>query len=344
MNFRPLPLLGNAHLQTILGQLSGAPRITAPTRAHRVPLDDGDALLLHDSIPPRWRRGDPVALIIHGLGGSAVSGYCLRFAVRFLEAGMRAVRIDLRGAGQGVGLARQFYHAGRTEDLRAAIAALGELAAGSPVFVVAVSLGGNAALKLAGELGGQRTIGRAPLAALAVLAPPIDLARSTDLLEQPRNRLYQVFFVRLLARQARLRQRHFPDLPSLSPRLAPVWPLGVSPRMTMREFDDLYTAPRCGFASADDYYARASAAPWLTHIQTPTLLVTSRDDPFIDDVPFRQTEATLPAAVRLHVLDRGGHAGFLGDDGNGSVHWVERVLTDWTVGRAARGWDSSDPP
>jgi len=38
--------------------------------------------------------------------------------------------------------------------------------------------------------------------------------------------------------------------------------------------------------------------------------------------------------VRLQVFDRGGHAAFLGNDGNGGVHWVERLLTDWTVARA----------
>jgi predicted alpha/beta-fold hydrolase len=305
-------------------------------------LDDtagGDALVLHDSIPEGWRRGDPVALMIHGLGGSAVSGYCLRFAASFLAAGVRAVRIDLRGAGEGIGLARGAYHAGRTEDLRTALAHLGGLCPGSPIFLVAVSLGGNAALKLAGELGssGTRTIGSALLGGLAVLAPPIDLQRATNLLELPRNRLYQVFFVRLLTLQARERRRHFPDLPPLPPALAPVWPLGVSPRLTMRQFDNLYTAPRSRFASADDYYVRASSAPWLSQVQLPTLIVTARDDPFIDDVPFLEVQHRLPPSISLRIFERGGHAGFLGGDGRGGVHFVERMLTEWVLEQARRG-------
>ena len=35
------------------------------------------------------------------------------------------------------------------------------------------------------------------------------------------------------------------------------------PPMTMRLFDDLYTAPRCGFGDALDYYRRTSSLPLI---------------------------------------------------------------------------------
>src|SRR5262249_57577519 len=97
--FRPLPFLGNPHVQTLLGNLLRGPRL--PQSAERLAaLPDGDRLVLHDSMPPRWRPGDPIALLVHGLGGSHRSGYLHRVARLLLPHGLRVVRLDLRGAGR----------------------------------------------------------------------------------------------------------------------------------------------------------------------------------------------------------------------------------------------------
>ena len=69
----------------------------------------------------------------------------------------------------------------------------------------------------------------------------------------PRNRIYDQYFVRTGREEAQQRQRLFPDLP----------PLRFPRRMTIRLFDDLYTAPRGGFADALDYYRRASSLPLI---------------------------------------------------------------------------------
>ena len=47
---------------------------------------------------------------------------------------------------------------------------------------------------------------------------------------------------------------------------------------TVREFDEKIVAPLNGFAGADDYHARCSAAPVLGAIRTPTLLIHGLDD------------------------------------------------------------------
>src|SRR5688500_15916313 len=66
---RPLPLLANRHVQTFLGALLPGPSCP-PQRKFVVRLDDGDAILLYDNWPRFWRPGDPIAVLIHGLGGS----------------------------------------------------------------------------------------------------------------------------------------------------------------------------------------------------------------------------------------------------------------------------------
>src|SRR5271168_2837462 len=100
--FRPLPLLGNPHVQTLLAHFLPGPSIDQPTTNHLVPLDDGDALLVHDSIPRGWQPGDPVAVLIHGLSGTAQSPMIVRTAAQLLKQNLRILRVNLRGAGKGV--------------------------------------------------------------------------------------------------------------------------------------------------------------------------------------------------------------------------------------------------
>jgi predicted alpha/beta-fold hydrolase len=100
--------------------------------------------------------------------------------------------------------------------------------------------------------------------------------------------------------------------------------------MTIRLFDDLYTAPRCGFDDAEDYYRRSSALPLIGRIGVPTLILTARDDPFIAPEPFE--EVKTPEHVEVRVLSHGGHLGFLGWDGAGGIRWAERRIGDWVMG------------
>jgi predicted alpha/beta-fold hydrolase len=312
--FRPLPLLGGPTLQTLLGAFWPGRACPSPQRRHVVRLPDGDAVLLHENTPRAWRPGGPVALIVHGLTGCHRSSHVRRLARRFLDRGARAFRMDMRGAGDGVLLARKTYHSGRSDDVRHALGHLHALAPESPLLLLGVSLGGNVVLKLAGEAAGQPVPG---LARVAAVAPPIDLERCSALIALPHNRLYEQRFVRDLVRDVRRRERFFGDAP-----------LPFPDRLTLRQFDDLYTAPRNGFADAADYYRQASSFPLLPRVEVPALVLTARDDPFIAVEPFEELRA--PAHVEVHIADRGGHVGFIGWGGR----WAERWLVDWLLAAA----------
>src|ERR1700733_8208304 len=150
-DFRPLPLLGNPHVQTMLGVFLPGPSCPSPEKQYVVPLSDGDRVLLHENTPASWKPGEAVVLLLHGLTGDHASAHIRRLAVQFLNRGVRVFRMDMRGAGLGLSLARHTYHSGRSEDVRAALAELARIAPGSPQLLLGVSLGGNVALKLAGE-------------------------------------------------------------------------------------------------------------------------------------------------------------------------------------------------
>jgi hypothetical protein len=313
-DFRPLPLLGNPHVQTLLGTFLSGPAPRLVSHPYRVPLSDGDQLVLHDSVPPGWQPGGRIALLVHGLGGDHRSSFLVRLARRLLSQGVRVFRLDLRGCGLGIALARRPYHAGCSDDVRAAVEAIHRSSPSSPVVLLGGSLGGNIVLKLAGEAADRPVPG---LERVAAVSPPIDLEGCAALIALPRNRLYEKHFVQTLLHLAQQRARLFPDLPAVRfPR-----------RMTLRLFDELYTAPLSGFRDALDYYRRAAALPFIPRITVPTLILTARDDPFITPDPFEQLEG-LPA-VRVRVLTQGGHLGFIGRDGTGGIRWAEQRLVEW---------------
>src|SRR5438105_3399325 len=93
--FRPLPLLlSNPHVQTVLGNLLSWTKDRHAATLRKVALADGDALAVHDCSPPNWRPGQPIAVLVHGLGGCYRSGYMRRIANRLTTAGLRVVRVD----------------------------------------------------------------------------------------------------------------------------------------------------------------------------------------------------------------------------------------------------------
>ena len=79
-----------------------------------------------------------------------------------------------------------------------------------------------------------------------------------------------------------------------------------------------------GFVGVEDYYRRASSFPLIPRIPIPTLILTSRDDPFVAVAPFE--ELSVPDHVRVRIADRGGHVGYLGVMAEGGIRWAERRL------------------
>jgi predicted alpha/beta-fold hydrolase len=312
--FKPLPFLGNPHVQTVLGSLLRGPALTFPSVQHTVTLTDGDGLLLYDSVSERWQPGDRVVLLVHGLGGSHASGYMHRMARRLLPRGIRVIRMDLRGCGNGMALARRPYHGGCSDDVRAAAEEIDRMCPNSPLTLIGFSLGGNIVLKLAGEAVEN------PLPNLnrvAAVSPPVDMVRCAALLGMRHNRFYERHYVRGLLKQVRQRRILHADEPNISfPR-----------RLTMRGFDDLYTAVRWGFDGSQDYYRKASSVHLLSRIQVSTLILTARDDPFIAVQSFE--ELSLPNDSELQILPRGGHLGFLGRNVTGGVRWAECRVAEW---------------
>jgi predicted alpha/beta-fold hydrolase len=300
-----------AHAQTVFGHL--LPSHAEPMAGRRgvaareIALDDGDRLSVYE-IP--GSSGVRVHLF-HGLSGDVDSDYMRRATSVLAARGHSVWTVNHRGCGSGRGLAARPYHSGSSADMQAVLAASRASTPDQICLVIAFSLSGNIALLHAAEQ-------RAPQAdGVIAVNPPIDLARGADTLHVGFNRVYERRFVHRLRRAIRERERD--GLLTDRPRIDP----GVS----LREFDELYTAPQAGFASAAEYYRLCSSLARLRDITTPTIVLTSADDPVVDCAMFRDLD--LGAAVTLHVEPRGGPVGYLTRSGLSYRRWLDAALAHY---------------
>ncbi len=314
--FRSHPFLRGGHAQTVAGVVW--PGRLPPYRAARrhVRLADGDVIVLHDDAPQGWRRGGRAALLVHGLAGCHLSPYMIRVAAKLNAAGVRTFRLDLRDCGAGQGLARRPYHAGKSEDVLAALAELAAICPESNLALIGFSLGGNLALKLLGQSAADVP---PRLRRAVAINPPLDLAVCALALRAPLARIYDRHLVGLLWRQLARRALAYPDEPTcdLSRRPRDLW-----------AFDDLFTAPAAGFESARHYYECSSAAQFLPQVRVPTLILSSRDDPLVPAGIFEGLSHS--PAVSVHVAEGGGHLGYVARRGpDPDRRWMDWRIVEW---------------
>ena len=316
--FVPFKRLGSGHLQTLAGYRAWTRQRADQARQHVVTLADGDRIVLHDDRPDGWRPAHRVVLLVPGLGGSHATPYVVRAAAKLNRRGMRTFRMDQRGFGAAAKLARWPHHAGRSEDVAAALRAIDRLTDGSPTSLVGFSLGGNIALKLAGE---SPDLVPPNLTSVMAINPPIDLAALIARLEHPSNRFYHHYFMRTVLRAVARRHRD-------------AWPADADfPRFrSSHEFNERFLAPVCGFGTARRYYDLCSSARFLPAIRLPTLVLTSRDDPLVPAHSFE--EALLSPSTRLVMTHCGGHLGYLGtaDPPDPDSRWMDWRVVDWVTG------------
>ena len=240
---------------------------------------------------------DGVVLVVHGIAGCAEAAYAREAAAAAVRAGLACLRINLRGNDR---LGEDYYHAGLTGDLAAALASP-ELTGLRRRYVLGYSLGGHLALKLASEPAGEG------LAAVAAVCAPLDLAAGQRAFDRPANAVYRRYVMGGMREiYSRIAEHRGPDAPGL-----PEPPAALRRVSTIREWDERVIAPRHGFSGADDYYARMSVAPRLPELRVPALLAPSAGDPMIPASIVRPVlERNRSPRLTVRWLDAGGHLGF----------------------------------
>jgi hypothetical protein len=128
------------------------------------------------------RQADRELVLLHGLNGSSEAHYMLGIAEKAFGAGLNVVRLNQRNCGGTEHLSVGLFHSGLTADVRHVIHELATIDRLSSIVVAGYSLGGNLALKLAGEFG------NAPpptLKAVAAVSPILEISPCVRALERP---------------------------------------------------------------------------------------------------------------------------------------------------------------
>jgi predicted alpha/beta-fold hydrolase len=320
--FRPAWWLPGPHAQTVWGRLARNRRLV-PFRRESLGTPDGDELLLDHVDGP---AGSPRVLVLHGLEGSSYSVYVQGILLEAARIGWRGIALNFRSCARPADdLSRmlpnrrpRLYHSGETSDLGFVARTLAAREP-APLFAVGASLGGNVLLKWLGENPAQREI-----RAASALASPYDLAASAQHLETPVGRLYVSGFLRTLRSKAVATARRFPEAAARIDL-----PRTLAAR-TFRDFDDAATAPLHGFEGAEDYYRRSSCLGFLQAIRTPTLCLSSEDDPFLPAGVLDRAREASPREVTFRTTARGGHLGWVGGVAPWiPTYWAERLVVGW---------------
>ncbi|TPG72325.1 YheT family hydrolase [Hymenobacter nivis] len=316
--YQPPHYLFNGHVQTIVPSLWRSVPDVAYER-ERLELADGDFLDLDWSRLPAGAPTDGLVVVSHGLEGSSDRAY-VRGMVRALNrAGLDALAWNYRSCGGEMNRLLRSYHLGDTEDLDLVLRHALATGRYRRAYLTGFSAGGNVTLKYLGEAPGRVP---AEVKRAAVFSVPTDLRASSMQIARPQNTVYMRRFMKTLRQKIREKAALLPGEVDLT---------GLDELRDFPQFDNRYTAPMHGFASADAYYAHASSGQYLADIQIPTLLVNAENDPFLTPSCFPRAVAAASAFMYLETPPEGGHVGF-GEGAPDGAYYSERRAVEFLLG------------
>lgn len=320
-SYRAPAWLPGGHAQTVYPVFLRRPQVGY--RRQRFDTPDGDFVDFDWLDVPGASAHTPLVVLFHGLESSSAAHYALALMAHLAAIGWRGVVPHFRGCSGEPNRLPRAYHSGDYTEVGWMLSTIRAQAPAAPLFAAGVSLGGSTLLNW---LGREESRARAMLRAAAAVSTPLDLTAAGIAIDHGVNRVYARYFLRTLLPKARLMARRFPGALDAA---------AIGRVDSMYSFDAAVTAPLHGFAGTEDYWSRASSAPWLKSVAVPTLVLNARNDPFIP-------AASLPGgsqvsrAIGLEQPETGGHAGFLGLPFPGRFAWLpQRLVAFFSAARAA---------
>lgn len=303
-NFNPSWIFKNGFISTVFSGLIR--KIKIEQHRDRICLRDGDFLDLDWS----YTKGGSNALIIllHGMEGNGQRPYVSGVAHYFNSNKIDAVCVNFRSCSGEINRSYSSFHSGQTNDLDDVVQYILSKKNYESIFIKGISLGGNIILKYLGETPNLSSKIKAAMG----VSVPIDLAGSSNALHQYKNLLFHIYFMIGLKLKLKQKSRQFPDkLPKKV--LKSVW--------TLRDVDEVYTAPANGFKNADDYYNKSSSLHQLAKIEIPVLLMNAINDSFLSSSCYPYEIAKNSLFLHLETPKFGGHVGFITP---GNVYYNEK--------------------
>jgi predicted alpha/beta-fold hydrolase len=276
-----------------------------------------------DFVDVDWRSDDialpddaPLLVLFHGLEGSSNSHYAQAFAQEAKLRGWHMAVPHFRGCSGELNWAPRAYHSGDFEEVGWMLSRFQTQHPG-PIFAVGISLGGNALMRWAGEMGQSAN---QTVQAIASVCSPIDLTASGNAIDTGFNRaVYARMFLATMKPRAMQKLAQYPGLFD---------PQELKAAQTLYAFDNVFTAPLHGFNGTDDYWDRASAKPGLTRVRVPALVLNARNDPFIPATCL-PTQDQVSDHVTLWQPEQGGHVGFASGTFPADLQEMPWAVMEW---------------
>jgi predicted alpha/beta-fold hydrolase len=281
------------HAQTLFGHFFKKESKLSSFRRIRISTYDDNSLFcyLHEG------TNEKVIVLFHGLTGSSYSGYMTRLGNRFAKQGNTVLLVNHRGAHPFLKESESLYHSGRSEDASAVFEWLRESFPKKLIVAIGFSMSANILLLNAAGIRSKEK----PDFLIAVNGP-IDLLKTVRNIDNGINRFYGHSFLREMMKM------HLTDnIPH-----------------TIFEYDQRYTAPRGGFASAHDYYRQCSALNYVKEISIPTLILAAKNDPIISSEMYFVTK--WPESVCIRMEESGGHLGYIQKLSQSSFFWMDEYF------------------
>lgn len=298
-NYEPPFLLKNAHLQTILA--SSKLRTLGPNGMQNVAvekiIETTEAVRLlgyHSAHNDAQAKG--LAILLHGWEGSANSTYLLRCGKSLYAHGYDVFRLNFRDHGDSHQLNEGIFYAVLLEEVYQAVQQAAAFSGGRPVFLIGFSLGGNFVLRI------LKKCVRVPIANLrhaVSISPVLNPQKSTAKID--RIAFIRKYFLAKWRCSLRKKQALFPELYDFSE---------VTGLKTIQAVTDTLLEKYSDYPTAQDYFdAYSVLGAAITDIDTPTTIVTAKDDPIIPIEDFYELKLNPPIQLIIH--SHGGHNGFI---------------------------------
>lgn len=313
-SYQPKILFKNNHFNTIYRTLFQNFEINYSR--YRLELKDGDFIDLDFSS----LNSKKIVIVIHGLEGSSSSNYVKSVVSVLNSNNFDVVAMNLRGCSGEPNRKLSSYHSGKTDDLDKVIQFITSKKTYNEIHLVGFSLGGNMILKYLGE---EIYTNFKIVRSAVTVSVPCDLKGSSVELSKFWNNLYMKRFLTSLKNKLNIKSVQFPDSFLDMEK--------ISNARNFFDMDNLYTAPAHGFKDALDYWQKNSSKQFIQYIKTPTLLITSQDDPFLSNSCIPILEAKNNASFILELTNYGGHVGFNSSFSISNNYWLENRIVDFLI-------------
>ena len=313
-SFNPAWWLKNPHLQTIAAKFFRRHH-SLDTITETLDLPDGDFVDLAwtEKVSPNCSR--PIVAVLHGLEGSKNSHYARGMLSAIKAQGWIGVLMHFRGCSGRPNRMAHSYHSGQTCDVDYFSQYLASHYPKAKKAIIGFSLGGNVLAKYLAEQ--KQNI----FQAAGIICAPLDLSSCCERIDQGFSRVYQKYLVDMLKAST---------IEKIEANLLTTVDINHLDNVrSIRDFDQMVTAPVNGFRDANDYYQQASGRDSLDKITTPTLIIHASDDPFLCHKNITAI-STLPKQMTFEVSARGGHVGFItGKNPFKPQYWLEQRIPDF---------------